>query len=292
MKVLLTLLLTVHSFRRSHLEMHASGLSFYMMLSMVPFLAIILFLLDITGIPAKHLPEMLEFLAGGNRTLADHITQFALKARVGMMGTVGFGITMVIGFVLLQRVKVTLNTIWNVSKWASYRRRMAEYATVLAMFPLLLAITVGVASLLSSPPVRALLLQVRIVDEISFAMIKATSIMLLWMAVFYAYAILPDTKVISRNAAIGAVVGTLGLVVAQEIYQSFLILVTRQNVIYGALAMLPALMLWFYMGWMVFLFGAELTHAIQNYNGMLEDRRAELAESEEWWALEQEAWPV
>jgi DNA-binding IscR family transcriptional regulator len=60
----------------------------------------------------------------------------------------------------------------------------------------------------------------------------------------------------------------------QRFYVVLIVVVSRASPIYGALALLPFLMLWFYVAWIVFLAGAQLAFVTQHYERELELRRA------------------
>ncbi|MDH4247616.1 MAG: YihY/virulence factor BrkB family protein [Deltaproteobacteria bacterium] len=278
------LFLGIRAFKHNHLEFFASGLSFYLLLSMVPFLAFVLMVLDWLGISRKELPHLLGLVAGGSPVLARHIADYADKARTGLVGWVGVVLSLMVGYLLLQRVKAALNTIWEVEQWAGYRERVGEYLTVLIFLPLALGVVVGSTGLLSGGPVRAYLKELGLLAPAQFVVVDITGYVLLWVAVYFAYANLPDKPVNLKISGIGAMVTTAGLVMAENMYLSFLVGVSRQNLVYGALALLPSLMAWFYMAWMIFLLGAQFIQTVQNYTAQLELRRVALAESKDWWA--------
>ena len=281
--------LGLRAFQTNHLEFYASGLSFYLLLSVVPFLAFVLMLLDWAGISRGELPHLLGLVAGGNPVLAGYIAEYADKARTGLVGGVGVVLAAMMGYLLLQRVKTALNMIWEVERWASYRERMGEFITVLLFLPLSLGVVVGSTGLLSGGPVRAYLKSFGLLAPAQFFLVDLTGYFLLWLATFYTYTFIPDRPVNLRISAVGALVATVGLVLAENLYLSFLVGISRQNLIYGALALLPSLMAWFYMAWMIFLLGAQFIYVAQHYTIFLEQRRESLAESNGWWAVDPES---
>jgi membrane protein len=87
-----------------------------------------------------------------------------------------------------------------------------------------------------------------------------------WLLLLLMYRFLPNTKVSSRAAAIGAFVGALGWIISIEFFKVY---VNQQGTanIYGALALVPLFLLWLWMTWLIVLFGVEVTYTIQAMDG-------------------------
>ena len=274
LRVLRLLLLTGEAFRRNHLTIHASGLTFYLLLSVVPFLAFGLLVLRVFQVAEKLRPYLLTFVAGGNLDVVPRIDEYIHNAQSGMVGGLGVAVTFTVGFVLLRRVKTTLDTVWESAHGDGDRSRFIEYVAVLTVTPILLAAAFGVSGFLGSRMVLdyvpAWLLAV--LPSLPVANLIGLAIVLL--VTFYAYRFLPDARVDVLPALLGALVSAVGLVLVQKFYVVLIVLVSQQSPIYGALALLPFLMVWFYLAWLVFLAGAQLAFVVQHYERELELRRA------------------
>ncbi|MCH9046780.1 MAG: YihY/virulence factor BrkB family protein [SAR324 cluster bacterium] len=267
-------LLAAAAFRRNHLNMHASGLAFYLLLSLVPFLALLLLLMRAFQVAERLRPYLFSLVAGGNPELVPRIEEYIRNAQSGMVGGLGTGFMFILGFVMLQRVKSTLNMIWDVSQPPSYRYRLIEYVAVLTVAPVLLAAAFGVTEILASPLVQSYLPLWVLAAAPYMPLANLTGYAIIGVVCLYAYRFLPDTRIGWWAALAGAVVGGVGLVLIQKFYVVLMIVVSRQSPIYGALAALPFLLLWFYVAWLTFLFGAQLSWVAQHYERELELRRA------------------
>ena len=62
----------------------------------------------------------------------------------------------------------------------------------------------------------------------------------------------------------GAVLAGTVLHLAQGFYVGAMFRLTDYNLIYGALALLPVLMVWLFLAAVIFLFGAQLCYVSQN----------------------------
>jgi membrane protein len=59
----------------------------------------------------------------------------------------------------------------------------------------------------------------------------------------------------------------------QWFYITFQVGVSKYNAIYGTFAQLPVMLVWIYISWVIVLFGAELTFALQNVNSYRRERK-------------------
>ena len=75
---------------------------------------------------------------------------------------------------------------------------------------------------------------------------------------------MPNTKVhLSSGVVSGVVAGSI-YQLAQWAYINFQVGVAKYNAIYGSFAALPLLLVWLQLSWLIVLFGAELSFALQN----------------------------
>lgn len=80
---------------------------------------------------------------------------------------------------------------------------------------------------------------------------------------FFMYKVVPNCRVLSRNAAIGAAVSALILGLAGRGFGLFVGNSSSYQTIYGALAALPLFLTWLYICWTIILFGAVLSWRLQ-----------------------------
>ena len=78
------------------------------------------------------------------------------------------------------------------------------------------------------------------------------------------YIVMPYTKVKVRSGIIGAIIAGILFQIVQIGYIHFQIGVSRYNAIYGSFAAIPLFILWLQLSWLIVLFGAKITFAIQN----------------------------
>ena len=96
-----------------------------------------------------------------------------------------------------------------------------------------------------------------------------------WVLLFLLYALMPNTHVSLRSAAIGAVVSALLWETAKFGFQVYVAKAVPYAALYGALGLIPLFLFWMYVTWLIVLFGLVLTHTLQTLRGRtpIEDER-------------------
>jgi membrane protein len=81
----------------------------------------------------------------------------------------------------------------------------------------------------------------------------------------FMYCLVPNTKVEMRSAILAGLLISFLLAIARWLMNWYTLKIFERNHVYGALWMIPVILLWFYLSWSVVLFGAELTYFIQKH---------------------------
>ncbi len=94
------------------------------------------------------------------------------------------------------------------------------------------------------------------------------------MAFSIVYLLLPNTRVKWRAAALGGTVAGIIWEFAKHGFNFYIANFVSYTKIYGTLGVLPIFLVWVYMSWLIFLFGAELCYVTQNAETIAAIRRA------------------
>jgi len=87
-----------------------------------------------------------------------------------------------------------------------------------------------------------------------------------WLLFLLLFKLLPNTRVAIRPAMIGAFVSALaweGMKAALRWYIENAVVSTTNSALYGSLALIPLVLFWVYVSWLVVLAGLEVTHILQ-----------------------------
>jgi membrane protein len=93
------------------------------------------------------------------------------------------------------------------------------------------------------------------------------SFTIIWLLMFGLYIIVPNTQVAWRQALVGALVAAVLIQGGKSFMGGYIatFLTTRQ--LYGSLGLVPLLMFWIYIMWLVVLFGLEVAATLQSLGG-------------------------
>ncbi|MFK8111928.1 MAG: YhjD/YihY/BrkB family envelope integrity protein [Rubripirellula sp.] len=93
-----------------------------------------------------------------------------------------------------------------------------------------------------------------------------------WVLLFLLYALMPNTHVSVRAAAIGSLVGSLLWELAKIGFQIYVTTAVPYSAIYGSIGLLPLFLFWVYVTWLIILFGLILTYTLQSLGGNWPER--------------------
>ncbi len=181
-------------------------------------------------------------------------------ATLGFAGTVAILILVASFFAHLE---ACMNTIWEVKKGRSLWKRGINYLAVLILLPI--AMNLGFAAmavLQSSTLMERLEVLLPRPWMVSF-LLKMFPAMVVAGTFAALYKFLPNTEVSTLYALSGGLFAGISWLLVLLLYMNLQLGVARYNAIYGSFATVPLILLWIYIGWVIFLMGAELVFAFQ-----------------------------
>ena len=97
------------------------------------------------------------------------------------------------------------------------------------------------------------------------------SLLASWILLFLVYALMPNTRVSVKAAAIGSAVSAVLWEIAKYGFQIYLSEAVPYSV-YGSLGLIPLFLFWIYLTWLLVLFGLILTYTLQALGGHLPEQ--------------------
>lgn len=268
------------------LSFRAAALTYFTVLSVVPFLAFAFAVLKGFGVYGSFIdgavrPYVDETFAA-NQALYDavqRILQFVDETDVSRLGTLGVVVLVYAAVTLVSNVEVALNEIFEAKTRRPVLRQVTDYVTLLVIAPiLLLAATTFSAAAQSSFVVRFLRETLALGPVIDFAL-GFTSVLVVGLALLAMYLILPNVRVRLASAVLGAAFAGL-------LWQGALVLhvrsqmgVARYNALYSVLGAIPIFLVWTYVSWLVVLVGARVAAAHQGAAATRQRLRARRADA-------------
>jgi membrane protein len=250
----------------------AGALAFTTLISLVPVTAAILGVLSSFPVFARWQADLTtfvfnNFVPAAGSTVQSYLTEFANNA--SQATAIGVVVLLASAISLMTSIEDAFNRIWRVATARSAASRFLMYWTALSLGPLLLVAALALSSYLFALPLVAgyeaqLGLKARLLNLLPF--------LIVWVALFASYLIIPNRNVRARDAAVGSLLAALLFEAAKRGFAFYLGQVTSYEQVYGALAVIPVFMLWIYLSWLVVLLGASVCAAISafEYRGLHE----------------------
>lgn len=294
------LFITAREFGRDKIPLRASALTFTVILSLVPILALgtavlkglgaggqmrqgvhaLISQMEITadvvtdgpGLSGPPKSETIpapppsrqwspDSLSGHLHRVADTIFDYVDKTRFATLGVVGILVLLFTVYTLLGSIENTFNAIWQTGGNRTFARKLVDYLALMVLLPLTINFGVAAMAALKSPKLLAQIQQW--LPWLGPRSLNLLPVVAMVATFSFLYGFLPNTRVTKRAALTGGLVGGLAWLMLQAVYFKLQIVVVRYNAIYGSFAALPLFLLWIYLSWVVFLLGAEVSFGTQ-----------------------------
>ena len=238
-------------FQRDNVLLWASALTYTAALSIVPILAVALSALNGLGGAGVIRPLLERYVTANSPEITNRLMSFVSNVNARTLGAVGAASLLVTVVLTLGTIEQALNNIFHVVYGRTLARKFADYLSMTFAVPVLLASAIGVRQIL-----------VNHLPRLPGAGLISSSVAL-WAGFFFLYVFFPNRRVHFDAAAVGSLVASILLQIAQWAFIYFQYGVNRYAAIYGALASIPVLLTWIYMTWVIVLLGAEITAAFE-----------------------------
>lgn len=244
----------------------AGALSYTTLVSLVPLSVAVLAMFSVFPVFQPARDTLVNFVfdnfvpAAGEKVQAT-LQSFADNAK----GLTGISILVMLFSALSMLISIEdrLNRIWRVHQPRRWSSRLLLYWAALTLGPILVGGGIAVTSYVTALP----LLHVAVdeIHAISLSLLATLPFLVTFCTLWLAYAVIPNTRVSRRDAAIGALLGALLFEVARWGFTQFVRDANTYQEIYGALATIPIFLLWIYLSWVIVILAASIAASISAY---------------------------
>jgi membrane protein len=210
--------------------------------------------------PAEKIPD----LTGHLRTAVDKLFDYVDRTNFTTLGTIGMVGILISVLLVLGHIESAMNAIWKVSTARSLQRKISDYLTLMILLPISINITFAASAFLNNPVLASKMDILIPFDWLQSLLLKPIPILFITLTFYAIYIFFPNTKVKNRPAVIGALLAALLWFSVQNVYINLQVGVANYNAIYGSFASLPLFLVWIYLGWLFILTGAQVAYAFQN----------------------------
>jgi membrane protein len=260
-------MLTGRSLVAEGITQRAAALTYHTILSIVPLMAVAFALFKAFGglqrLEAPLKKAIVENLAMGRaQEVGAWLEHFIENINAGAIAGVGVLILIYSSVGLLTNMEKSMNEIWHTRLRRSFFIRFAVFWCLLTLAPLLMGYSISLTARFQSSAFAA-----SVVDWLPFGLGKTllslTSALSACVTFMLIYVVVPSAKVRLRAAFLGGLVASLLWSASKWAFIKFVAGSMKYSAIYGALGILPLLLIWMYISWLIVLFGATYAFAIQ-----------------------------
>ncbi len=287
--------ITISEFRKNELSLRSGALTYTILLSLVPMLAMSTAVVKGLGGGdqlRKVVYSYVETLEQNSSTikeanpsdkshtadqsssnLTEHLYSAVDKifnyvdrtnfATLGTFGVIGIFLSVIL---VLGNIESAMNAIWHVESGRSIMRKIADYLALLVLMPISINVGFAASAVLKNEALLSKFSLLLPMVWVQAVILKLIPIFFLTLTLYVIYLFFPHTKVKSVSALAGALFASFFWFEVQNIYISLQVGVSKYNAIYGSFATLPLFLVWLYFGWIFILTGAQIGYAVQNRN--------------------------
>lgn len=244
------------------LSLRAMSLVYYTVIAIVPLLALTFSVLKGLGVHNALEPALLgvlePFLGEYSTDITENVVGFVDNIRVDVLSIVSIGVLLYTVLTMMKQMESAFNYIWSVTQPRTLANRISEYLFAVIGTPLLILISVGIASYVGTNffvrHLESLAFGATILQFIAFI----TPLFFMSLAFAFAYSFIPNTRVQFSSAMIGGFVTTIAWNGLAWIFSNFITVYSANAVIYAAFFAIILLMLLIYLSWFVLLIGSSV----------------------------------
>lgn len=246
----------LYQLRDGEVQLVAASLSFSTILSLVPFLAVILATFKFLGgddVLYSRVENLLllYFKEAGGTEFVRAIKFSIRNIHAGSLGLSGALVLVLTTFRLMHDMEHGIHRVWNQKNTRPLLKRFFMYWFLVIVLPVFLAIYVGFTTL------------IRMELGKKYLPGALTGYSVLALVLYLAYKYVPDLKVKTKSAFFSAMMATAGLGLVQSTFTWVTVKFFRFNNIYGSFAFLPIFLIWILTIWYVILGGVAICASTQ-----------------------------
>ncbi|HEX9757253.1 MAG TPA: YhjD/YihY/BrkB family envelope integrity protein [Nitrospiria bacterium] len=253
----------ISEFQETALSFRATGLVYMTLLSLVPFLAVMVSVLKAFGVHLQIEPvlaQAFEPLGPKGAEITSRIIGFISNLNVKVLGAVGVGGLFLTTLLSINQIEHALNAVWRVKRPRPLAWKFTNYLSVILVGPVLVFTAIGLTATAQS---HWIVQKVLAVESVGFLVVLFTRLMpflFLCLAFTFLYKFLPYTEVKLKSALVGGITAGVLWQLAGMGFAFFVVGSAKYTAIYSSLAILIIFLIWLYIAWVIVLAGAQVAY--------------------------------
>ena len=244
----------------------AGALSYTTLVSLVPLTVAVLAMFAVFPVFAGARDTLLNFVFNNFVPTAGEKVQAALQSFAdNAKGLTGVSILVMLFSALSMMISIEdrLNRIWRVHQARRWSSRLLLYWAALTLGPILVGGGIATTSYVTAMPLLSV--AAGQIHSIGASLLATLPFLVTFCTLWLMYAVIPNTRVSRRDAAIGALLGAVLFEIARWGFGQFVGHAQTYQQIYGVLATIPIFLLWIYLSWVIVILAASVAASISAY---------------------------
>jgi membrane protein len=250
------------------LTLRATGLVYATLLALIPLIALSFAVLKAFGAHREMEPFLLEFfrpVGDAGPQIVHRLMELAEKVSGGLVGVVGLVLLLWTLVGTVKKIEDSMNFVWRVRRARSIPRRVMEFVALVTIGPLVVA-TVIAFSKLAFDSVASYTQEITLGAQAMQTLIWLAPYAIVTGLFTAIYVLMPNTRVRFLPALGGALAAGILWAATGKAFTAMVIYTSRLTLVYAGFAVVVAVFLWTYLGWLILLAGAQLAFYLQNPN--------------------------
>ncbi len=239
----------------------ASTNSMVTLFAIVPLIAISFPIVSSFQIFADTKAKVVEFIIkyiapAASSVIIEYINKFVENSSgINIYGMFSF---IMISMSLMISIEHSFNAVWKVKKSRTITSKLTVYWTAITITPILIGFSFYISNFF--PHLRAS----SFAQYLYYLWGKIFPVLLVWLAFFVLYKLMPNKEVKSSSAIIGSFFAALFWEIGKRIFSFFIGHFANYEQIYGPASTAILMLLWIYVSWLIILFCGEIAYDIQH----------------------------
>lgn len=259
--------------RENEIFIHAMGMVYITILSMVPFLIFSFYIMTLFNFFGKidTIVEEIKALilnnlaAGTGESLINYLEIYIINVDIEQLGIISFISLIFIIVFMLARVEMTFNNIWNVKEHRDLFKRFVSFWTFITLGTFTITMLLTLSLLFAERYLGLWLSGEQISQSSIFSYIIFSFNFLIFIIAYY---LVPNTEVKPTAALFAGLFSGFLFILSKNLYGIYTSNIITYSQVYGPLSIIPIFLLWLYLIWLIVLLGAVISYVFQHRSSL------------------------
>jgi membrane protein len=251
------------------LTLRATGLVYTTLLALIPLIALSFAVLKAFGAHRELEPFLLEFfrpVGAAGPQIVHRLMEFGENVSGSLVGVVGLALLLWTLVGTVKKIEDSLNFVWRVRRARSIPRRVMEFAVLVTIGPLVVVSVIALSKLAFDSVASYTPEQFTLGTHAMHLLISLAPYFIVTGLFTSIYVLMPNTRVRLLPALVGGLAAGIVWAATGKAFTSMVLYTSRLTLVYAGFAIVVAVFVWTYLGWLILLAGAQLAFYVQNPN--------------------------